>query len=95
MTSETTLLGFGYSIAGQKEEHQLESIKLAFDDWQRRNDRKVILVLLSPKSPLLAKAQVRYPHISFGTHKYVKPGQVFVREIDETATPYCSGNSAD
>ena len=95
MTSETTLLGFGYSITGKTIDHQMESIKLAFSDWQRRNDGKIVLILLSPKSSLLEKARIRYPHIAIGTHKQVKLNEVFVRErTDEDTFPYCSGSTS-
>ena len=93
MTSETTLLGFGYSITGKTLDHQLESIKLAFKDWQRRNDGKEVLVLLSPKSPLLERSQIECPDIAIGTHKQVKIREVFVREkSDEDVASYCSGS---
>ena len=93
MTSEAILLGFGYDITGKTPDQKLESIKLAFDKWKRRNDATV-LVLLSLKSPLLEKAQVQYPHITFGTHKQVKLNEVFIREkTDEDTYPYHSGSA--
>ena len=93
MTSETTLLGFGYSITGKTPDQKLESIKFAFDKWKRQNNTTAI-VLLSPKSSLLEEVKIRYPHILFGTHKQIKPGEVFIREkTDEDTYPYYSGSA--